>query len=323
MAFPIRSLISAAGGVLSSGISTLGNLLGSNKSFKMQQRLAAQQFDYQKQLMQIQQDYNNPVHQMSLWRQAGINPNAVVGNTTSISGGSVGQGSAPNLSNIGTDAINSLNGAMQSILNADMQPTNKQVALANAQQALTQSNLNNTNAAKAAAETENQKYQNDILKYQSDDLKKQEQLRNDLYREQIANTSADTMLAELQATNQHVLNSNQQKIIDQQLAVDGARIELMRKEGKLNDFQASAAYQQALKAAAERNGVEINNDILQRSANKIVNQHFAESLYEHYKANIARKDYENYNTDKWFNRIGTALGGANQGTKAYRNVKPK
>lgn len=323
MPFPIKSLIPAVGSLLSGGISTLGNLLGANKSFKMQQQLAAQQFGYQKQLMQMQMDYNNPANQMSLWRQAGINPNAVVGNTTSISGGSVGQGSAPNLSNIGTDAINSVNGAMQSILSADMQPANKAVALANAQQLLTQGNLNNTNAAKVAEDTKNQKLQNDILQYQSDALKQQEQLRNDLYREQIANTSAATMLAELQATNQHILNSNQQKLIDQQLAVDGARIELMRKEGKLNDSQAAAAYQQALKSAAERNGIEINNDILERSANKIVNQHFAEALYEHYKANIARKDYENYNTDKWFNRIGSALGGANNGTKAYRNVKPK
>lgn len=323
MSFPIRTLIPAVGSLLSGGISTLGNLLGANKSFKMQQQLAAQQFDYNKQLMQMQMDYNNPANQISMYRSAGINPNAVLGNNTSISASSVGQGSAPNLSNIGTDAINSVNGAMQSILSADMQPANKAVALANAQQLLTQGNLNNTNAAKVAEDTKNQKLQNDILQYQSDDLKQQEQLRNDLYREQIANTSANTMMAELQATNQHILNSNQQKIIDQQLAVDGARIELMRKEGKLNDSQAAAAYQQALKSAAERNGVEINNDILQRSANKIVNQHFSESLYEHYKANIARKDYENYNTDKWFNRIGTALGGANQGTKAYRNVKPK
>lgn len=323
MPFPIGSLITAAGGLLSGGLSTLGNLLGANQSFKMQQKLAAQQFDYNKQLMKMQQDYNNPANQISMYRSAGINPYAILGNNTSVSSSSVGQGSAPNLSNIGTDAINSVNGAMQSILNTDMQPTNKQVALATAQQALTQSNLNNTNAAKVAAETDNQKYQNDILQYQSDDLKKQEQLRNDLYREQIANTSANTMMAELQATNQHVLNSNQQKIIDQQLAVDGARIELMRKEGKLNTAQASAAYEQALKAAAERNGVQINNDILKRSANKIVNQNFADAVYKHYQAGVARKNYENYETDKWFNRIGSALGGSNQGTKAYRNIKPK
>lgn len=323
MGFPLGSLISGIGGLLSGGISTLGNLAGANKSFEMQQKLAAQQFEYNKQLMQMQMSYNSPANQMFLYRSAGINPYAALGNNTSVGTSSVGQGSAPNLSNIGTEAINSVNGAMQSILSADMQPTTKQVALANAQQALTQSNLNNSNAAKAAAETKNQEYQNDILKYQSDDLKQQEQLKNDLYREQIANTSANTMMTELQAVNQNVLNRNQQKLIDQQLAVDGARIELMRKEGKLNDSQAVAAYQQALKSAAERNGVEINNDILNRSANKIVNKHFAESLYEHYKANIARKDYDNYNTDKWFNRIGKALGGAESGTKSYRNVKPK
>lgn len=227
------------------------------------------------------------------------------------------------MSNIGTEAVNSVNGAMQQFLAADMQPTNKQLALANAQQALTQSNLNNTNASKAASETDNQLIKNDILRYQSDDLKQQEQLKNDLYREQIANTSANTMMTELQAVNQNILNQNQQKMIDQQLSVDSARIELMRKEGKLNDAQATAAYQQALKSAAERNGVEIDNDILSRSANKIVNQNFADAVYKHYRAGIAEKDYKNYSTDKWFERIGKILGGTESGTKSYRNVKPK
>ncbi len=323
MGFPLGSLISGIGSMLAGGISTIGNLAGANKSFKMQQQLAAQQFDYNKQLMQIQMDYNNPANQMSMYRSAGINPYAALGNNTSISSSSVGQGSAPNMSNIGTDAVNSVNGAMQQLLAADMQPTNKQLALANAQQALTQSNLNNTNSAKAAAETDNQLLKNDILKYQSDDLKHQEQLKNDLYREQIANTSANTMMTELQAVNQNILNQNQQKMIDQQLAVDSARIELMRKEGKLNDAQAKAAYEQALKTAAERNGVDINNDILNRSADKIVNKNFANSVYEHYKAGVARKDYENYETDKWFNRVGKALGGTETGTKSYRNIKPK
>lgn len=323
MAFPLGSLITGLGSILAGGISTIGNLAGANKSFKMQQQLAAQQFDYNKQLMQMQMDYNNPANQMSMYRGAGINPYAALGNNTSISASSVGQGSAPNMSNIGTEAVNSVNGAMQQLLAADMQPTNKQLALANAQQALTQSNLNNTNSAKAAAETDNQLLKNDILKYQSDDLKQQEQLKNDLYREQIANTSANTMMTELQAVNQNILNQNQQKMIDQQLAVDSARIELMRKEGKLNDAQATAAYQQALKSAAERNGVEIDNDILSRSANKIVNQNFADAVYKHYRAGIAEKDYRNYSTDKWFERIGKILGGTESGTKSYRNVKPK
>lgn len=323
MGFPLGSLISGIGSMLAGGISTIGNLAGANKSFKMQQQLAAQQFDYNKQLMQMQMDYNKPSNQMLEYRKAGINPYAALGNNTSISSSSVGQGSAPNMSNIGTEAVNSVNGAMQQLLAADMQPTNKQLALANAQQALTQSNLNNTNSAKAAAETDNQLLKNDILKYQSEDLKQQEQLKNDLYREQIANTSANTMLTELQAVYQNILNQNQQKMIDQQLAVDAARIELMRKEGKLNDAQATAAYQQALKSAAERNGVDINNDILKRSADKIVNKNFANSLYEHYKAGLARKDYENYETDKWFNRVGKALGGSESGTKSYRNIKPK
>ena len=98
---------------------------------------------------------------------------------------------------------------------------------------------------------------------------------------------------------------------------------MARKQGTLTDEQAKAAYQSALEIAARRNGIIINNDILERSANKIVNGHFADALYKHYDAQLKRMDVENYGTDKWFNRIGTALGGANNGSKAYRNVKPK
>lgn len=102
MAFPLGSLISGLGSMLAGGISTIGNLAGANKSFKMQQQLAAQQFDYNKQLMQMQMDYNNPANQLSMYRSAGVNPYAALGNNTSISATSVGQGSAPNMSNIGT-----------------------------------------------------------------------------------------------------------------------------------------------------------------------------------------------------------------------------
>ena len=85
MPFPIGPVLSAAGGLLSGGLSTIGNLLGANHSFKMQQKLAAQQFDYNKQLMQMQMDYNNPANQISMYRSAGINPYAALGNNTSIS----------------------------------------------------------------------------------------------------------------------------------------------------------------------------------------------------------------------------------------------
>ena len=72
-------------GLVSSGISTAGNLFGgllsSGISYRYQRKLAEQQFQYQKQLNQMAMDYNSPQTQMNMWRDAGINPYAVVGNS--------------------------------------------------------------------------------------------------------------------------------------------------------------------------------------------------------------------------------------------------
>lgn len=310
-------------GVVGGGLSTIGNLFGASQSNKYQQQLAAQQFDYNKQLMQMQQDFNNPVNQMNMFRHAGINPNAVLGNTTSISGSSVGQGSAPSLGHLGSDA-------MQAFHSGFMAPSERQLTLSNAQAALTQSDKNLADASRAAADaarlredTKGKQISNDILQYQSDALKEQEQLKNNLISEQIAATSAGTMLTELQAFGQHILNENQQKIFDQQLAESAARIELMRKQGKLSEAQAAAAYEQALKSSAERNGIEINNDILKRSANKIVNQNYADAVYKHYNAQMMRKQVEEFGTDKVFDRIGKILHGADEGSSSFRKIKPR
>lgn len=314
-------LDSVLSGLVGGGISTLGNLFGGSQSYKYQQQLAAQQFDYNKQLMQMQMDYNNPINQMIMYRKAGINPNAVLGKNTSITGSSVGQGSAPSMANLGSDAL-------QAFYRGFMMPSDRDLALSSAQQALTQSQKNISDSAKSAAETANVKedskskqLSNDILQYQSDDLKKQEQLKNNLLSEQIASTSAGTMLTELQAYGQHVLNSNQQKIIDQQLAESAARIELMRKQRNLTDQQAASAYQQALKTAAERNGIIINNDILAKSADSIVKQNFSDSVYKHYDAELIKKKVEEFGTDKWFDRAGKIISGTDQGSSAYRKIK--
>ena len=309
-------------GLISAGISTAGNLMGgllsNGISYSQQRKLAEQQFQYQKELNQMAMDYNNPQNQMTMWRNAGINPNAVVGSTTSIGAGSVGQGSvsAPNLSNIGTAALDAFN-------NGFTLQSEKQKIVADTQAALAGSQLAKVQAQKGLEETARIKMDNEIRQYMSDDIKLSQKLQNQLTLEQIANQSANTMMLQLQAVGQDILNKNQQKMIDSQLSEQGARIELARKQGTLTDEQAKAAYQSALEIAARRNGIIINNDILERSANKIVNGHFADALYKHYDAQLKRMDVENYGTDKWFNRIGTALGGANNGSKAYRNVKPK
>lgn len=309
-------------GLISAGVSTAGNLLGgllsNGISFSQQRKLAEQQFQYQKELNQMAMDYNNPKNQMSMWRDAGINPYAVVGNTTSINGGSVGLGSvsSPNLGNLGTSAVDAFN-------NGFTIQSEKQKIVADTQAVLAGSELAKVQAKKGLEETAGLKMDNEIKQYMADDIKLSQKLQNQLTLEQIANQSANTMMLQLQAVGQDILNKNQQKMIDSQLSEQAARIELARKQGLLSDAQAQSAYQSALEAAARRNGINIENDIIKRSADKIVNGHYADALYKHYDAQLKRMDYENYDTDKWFKRVGTALGGANNGTKSYRNVKPK
>lgn len=309
-------------GLISAGVSTAGNLLGgllsNGISYSQQRKLVEQQFQYQKELNQMAMDFNNPKNQMSLWREAGINPNAVVGNTTSINGGSVGLGSAssPNLANLGSSAVDAFNHGFTI-------QSEKQKIVADTQAALAGSQLAKVQAQKGLEEAAGLKMDNEIKQYMADDIKLSQKLQNQLTLEQIANQSANTMMLQLQAVGQDILNKNQQKMIDSQLSEQAARIELARKQGLLSEAQAQSAYQSALESAARRNGINIENDILKRSADKIVNGHYADSLYKHYDAQLKRMEVENFDTDKWFNRIGTALGGANNGSKAYRNVKPK
>lgn len=309
-------------GLISAGVSTAGNLLGgllsNGISFSQQRKLAEQQFQYQKELNQMAMDYNNPKNQMSMWRDAGINPYAVVGNTTSINGGSVGLGSAssPNFGNLGSSVVDAFNHGFTI-------QSEKQKIVADTQASLAGSALAKVQAQKGLEEAAGLKMDNEIKQYMADDIKLSQKLQNQLTLEQIANQSANTMMLQLQAVGQDILNKNQQKMIDSQLSEQAARIELARKQGLLSDAQAQSAYQSALEAAARRNGININNDVLKRSADKIVNGHYADALYKHYDAQLKRMEVENFETDKWFNRVGTALGGANNGSKAYRNVKPK
>ena len=155
-------------GLISSGVTSLLNAFGSqlsaDKQYQYSKKLAAQQFDYNKQLMQMQMDYNNPANQMSMYRQAGVNPYAALGNSTSISAGSVGLPSTPSydLSQLGTNAVNTFQQGF-------LMKSQKDLQIAQAQQALAQTDVNNQTKLKLAADTKNQNIQNEILSRTSND----------------------------------------------------------------------------------------------------------------------------------------------------------
>lgn len=249
-------------GLVGAGLSTIGNLVGNNISFSQQKQLAADQFNYNKQLMQMQMDYNKPSNQILEYRKAGINPYASLGNNTSISSSSVGQGSAPNLGMLGSDMMQAFSQAYQ----ADAQ---KQALEANAINALTQGKNNEADTIKKLSETKNQDIKNDILEYQANDFKQKSALENNLIRSQIAETESKAVINELLATKQVAENANYQRLVEQDLAESVARIKLMQHEGRLSQAQAVDAMAGAILKKAQAVGVDINN----RTANALAHDY--------------------------------------------------
>ncbi len=296
MGFPLGSLIR---GIAGAGLSTLGNLAGSSFSYEQQKKLAEQQFNYNKQLMQMQQDYNNPVTQMNYWRDAGVNPYAVVGDTTSISGSSVGQGSSPNLSNMGSQAVEAFNQAYT----VDAQ---RQQLLGNARAALSQSKQLDADALKKLSEVKGIDIQNDILKYQANDFKNKINLENKLMMSQIAALDTEATLNELRASMQVAENKNYQNLINQQLAESAARIKLMFNQGELTKAQAVQCLAGAMLANAQTIGVNISN----KTANAL-SLDFIEKFcldIDEQKERIKHYGKEN-DWYEWNHSIGSALNG--------------
>ncbi len=286
-------------GILGAGLSTIGNLVGNHISFNQQKQLAADQFNYNRQLMQMQMDFNKPSNQMLEYRKAGINPYATLGNNTSISSSSVGQGSAPNIGMLGADMMQAFNQLYQ----ADAQ---REQAKANSLAALSQSKALDAEALKKTSETENQNIKNDILKYQSNDLKVKSALENNLIRSEIADNESKATLNELLATKQIAENENYRKIVEQDLAESVARVKLMEKEGRLTEAQAVDAIAGAILKKAQAVGVDINNKTANSLALDYIEQ-FGLNMQEQ-KEDIKHKQKEN-SWYEWNHSIGSALNG--------------
>lgn len=286
-------------GIVGAGLSTLGNLVGNNISFNQQKHLAADQFNYNKQLMQMQMDFNKPSNQILEYRKAGINPYAALGNNTSVSSSSVGQGSAPNLGMLGSDMMQAFNQLYQ----ADAQ---KQALEANAINSLTQGKNNEAETIKKLSEKKNQDIQNDILSYQANDFKQKSALENNLIRSQIAETESKAVMNELLATKQVAENTNYQKLVEQDLAESVARIKLMQQEGRLSQAQAVDAIAGSILKKAQAVGVNISNKTAQALSLDYIKKYGLDM--EEQKERIKHTGKEN-DWYEWNHSIGAALNG--------------
>lgn len=295
-------------GLLGAGVSTLGNLIGNGISFKQQQKLAAQQFEYNKQLMQMQMDYNSPQNQMSMYRSAGINPNAVLGNNTSITGSSVGQGSAPSLGALGSDMLAAFNIAYQA--DAD-----KSAKIASARAALSQSKTLDADALKKLSETKGIKLSNDILESQANDFKEKINLENNLVRSQIAELDTKSVYNELLSLKQLSENKRYNQIVDQELAESASRIKLMVQDGRLKRAQAVDALAGSILKKAQTIGVNIENRTANAVALDYIEKFAAEAQSASEDAKHKSKDVDWY---EYNHTIGSILQGLDLGVKTVK-----
>lgn len=284
-------------GLLSAGISTLGNLFGNTISYGQAQRLQSRQFEFNQKLLQMQQDFNSPVHQMSLYRKAGINPYAALGHNTSISSGSVG---APSVSpyNLGSEAIGSY-------ISGSLQPAQKEKLVNETQKVINEGKKIDADMLSVIKDIDNKEMQNNILMHQSDALKEREDIQNLILMTQRANLEAQTTYNTLLAVGQNTLNMNQQKIIDAQLANDIAQNMVLLAQRKLTLAQAKSAMEAAYYTAAQREGVQLNNRIISRSVDSLVDSNAFKSQLDKLNRDYRQKEVDYYEPE----RIGDAVRG--------------
>lgn len=121
------------GGLLNTGLGTIGSYLTSQEQLKQQERLQDKAFNQSVEMWNMQNAYNTPAAQMERYRAAGLNPNLIYGNGVSSAGNASGapQYDAPHYKGMDMQSIM----AFQSMQNLEMQNEllNQQLALAKQQ----------------------------------------------------------------------------------------------------------------------------------------------------------------------------------------------
>jgi len=121
------------GGLVNTGLGTLGSYLTSQEQLKQQERLQDKAFNQSVEMWNMQNAYNTPKAQMERYAEAGLNPNLIYGNGVSSAGNASSAPSyeAPHYKGMDMQSIM----AFQSLQNLEIQNEllNQQLALAKEQ----------------------------------------------------------------------------------------------------------------------------------------------------------------------------------------------
>lgn len=287
--------------LVSSGVTTAGNLIGAGLNRLFGKDAAKEQFEYNKQLIAEQYKYNNPIRQIADYRSAGINPYAALGNNTSVSGSSVGQAPIPDLSNLGSDAMSAYR---------DIFPlqSEKDLRVAEAEERVSQERLNIISMSKVAAEAHSQKISNQIMEDTMEDKKR-------LVRAEAKVAEADWALKEQQATlislqsvGQHYSNEYMPDIYKQQIAESISKIRLMYLQGQLTIEQAKEAASSTVLNYANEANVRINNKYLHAIEVDMIERYCKENELIREKLSSAIRDNNWGEVEKILNSLNSSAG---------------
>lgn len=256
--------------LLGAGLNILGDQIGARQQYGYQRKLAEQQFGYNRYLQDVAYnqtlnmkkmdfDYNSMSSQIARAREAGINPYAAIGASANVTGGSgssasVDQGTAPSLSQLGTNAVRAFN---EGYLLDDQGNKLRADAFASQQQA----DFYRASSLKVAAETKSQKIQNEILEGNKLALKERASIENKNLWSEIARNETQAALAELQATEQNNRNLKFNEQFRSEMAKKTAETLELYLRGQLNRATAKAALSSAAKSAAETAGIKFTLQI--------------------------------------------------------------
>lgn len=340
------SLIGAGIAATSSAASTYAgsrattNLNGKNRAW--QQAMMQKEMDYNTEMWNKSNEYNSASAQRSRLEQAGINPYMMVdggsaGTATAQSAPSTGspQTFNPDYSGYGSGVSNAVNQALQGY---QLQLLNEQTR---GQKLKNDSyNVELIERLKNIAADTNSKEWDSTLKDVENNYRLETFNSNVLQQQRSAELLEEQIQTQLQQSlNLQIQNgilakelNNWDDTYKTQMAQVVAQTELAISQKKLNEQEGFNVMCNAYKTLAEKQGIEIDNETARRTQNDVVrkmhhdanaalhnaNNQYLNSQSLRYNNIYLGKKIGAYDTDKWFDRVGTVLNGATNTYDTYK-----
>lgn len=330
------NFLSNLGNALTAGIPVLGDVISGifntssqNSANRTNMRIAQMNNEFNEQMLQKQMDYNtmmwkknneynSPANQMARMREAGINP--------FFAQSGVNSGTAQSALGVNPPTATPVQVQAPQISFPSLSQMASTIMDLNSRKELMDSNSNKANAEADQIRIEN-KYRAQKLIAEISGLMentKNTQLRNTYqnllnnlqqdvygsdvkYRQNLAeNLDADTNLKIAQTFKTHYdaqVSQGVLKYFDEnmrsQLAEQASRIALNYASMRASYASASKAIQDVAESIAREHGIKLNNDILRRSANSLINKNFFEALSSQYRSKRDKYNASPDTYDKW------------------------